>query len=207
MQNDNTLSLLEQEQIFGDLCMIASDAGRALQLTSELKRMSPDGHISYMEQVGKRMAARHEKRTGKRTSLTLTEEEKAAYRNAVDEKQREAIDKEVAARFADETKDLSLLDRIRNWRYFAMLGNPRTHFRNMIGNTLMLPVTRVKDSINTLFQLADVARGKMSADDRTTTFITHVDDMTKAYVADQLKKALPTMQGVSSKYIEEAVKD
>ena len=206
MQNDGTLSLLEQERIFGDLCMISSDAGRALQLVSELKNMTPEGHISYIEQVGKRMSERHNRRTGQDVNLTLTQEEKDAYHNAVTDEQRKAIDKEVSARWSEETSKLGILDRIRNWRYFAMLGNPRTHFRNMIGNTLMLPITRSKDFINTAYQLADIARGKMSTEDRTTTFFTRADAQTKEWVAERLKAALPVMQGISTKYIEEAVK-
>ncbi len=206
MQNDNTLSVIEQERIFGDLCLISSDAGRALQLVSELKNMTPEGHIEYIEQVGRKIGERHQRRTGKPTNIELTDEEKDAYRKATTKEEVDEIDKEVATRWAEETRNLGILDKIRNWRYFAMLGNPRTHFRNMIGNTLMFPIARAKDSVNTLYQLADVARGKMTQADRTTTFFTTADAQTREYVAAELKKALPVMQGVSTKYIEEATK-
>ena len=200
---DNGLTDLEREQIFGDMCIIASDAGRALQLASQLKYMTADGHIAYMEQVARRMEDRYQKRTKKRVRLELTEEEKAAYKGAVTEEERGEIDKKVGERFADETSDLTFLDRVRNWRYFSMLGNPRTHFRNMVGNALMNPVARVKDTINAGYQ----ALAGIDQSERTTVAITgRVDADVKDWVEDQLQQALPIMQGVSSKYLEEAQK-
>ena len=197
---DSGLTAAEREKIFGDLCIIAGDSGRALQLTAQLKRMTPEGHIEYIEQVGKRMADRFEKRTKKRVNLKLTEEEKDAYRRAITEDQRKEVDKKVGERFAEATSDLSFLDRVRNWRYFAMLGNPRTHFRNMVGNALMRPAARIKDFNNAWLQAAF----KVDKSDRTTTPWTgRVDAQTKEFVEDELKKALPIMQGVSTKYLEE----
>ena len=201
MQDPNTdLTDQEREQIFGDMVIIASDAGRALQLATELKRMTPDGHIAYIEQVGKRMEDRYNKRTGKRTHLELTQEEKDKYHRAVTQEQREEVDKEVGKRWAEETSDLTLLDRIRNWRYFSMLGNPRTHFRNMVGNVLMNPIARMKDTVNAGLQ---VAFGIDRSERTSAAWTGRVDDATKAWVNERLKEALPVMQGVSSKYMEE----
>lgn len=197
------LTAIEREQIFGDMCIIASDAGRALQAATMLKRMTADGHIAYIEQVGNRMAERFEKRTKKRVNLKLTEDEKERYRSAVTEEQRQEIDKEVSERFSEATSELTLYDRIRNWRYFSMLGNPRTHFRNIVGNTLMRPVARLKDTINAGLQAAF----RVEQADRTTSAWTgRIDAATKAFVEDQLRLALPTMQGVSSKYADEMAK-
>lgn len=197
---DADLTDQEREQIFGDMVIIASDAGRALQLATELKRMTPDGHIAYIEQVGKRMEDRYNKRTGKRTHLELTQEEKDKYRRAVTQEQREEVDKEVGKRWAEETSDLTLLDRIRNWRYFSMLGNPRTHFRNMVGNALMNPIARMKDTVNAGLQ---AAFGVDRSERTSAAWTGRVDDATKAWVNERLKEALPVMQGVSSKYTEE----
>ena len=199
----NGLTDLQREQIFGDMCIIASDSGRALQLASQLKHMTADGHIAYIEQVGKRMADRYQKRTGKRTNLKLTEEEIDRYKKAITEEERNEIDKDVGKRFAEETSELTFLDRVRNWRYFSMLGNPRTHFRNMIGNALMNPIARAKDTINAGYQSLF---GIDKADRTTAAWTGRVSDEVKAFVEQQLEENLPQMQGVSSKYIEEAMK-
>jgi len=194
-----SLSDIEREQLVNDMCLVASDAGRALQLMNEIKRSTPEGHIDYMEKSGKRMAQKYEKHTGKPTNLSLTAEEKQAYRDAKTPEERQEIDKYVAKRWSQETSDLPLLDKLRNWRYFSMLGNARTHFRNMVGNAMMYPVVRVKDAINTGYQrLFNVAQ-----EDRTTTALpVRMDEQTRAYVKAAEREALPIMQGVSAKYIE-----
>lgn len=207
MWEDGTMTNEDRERVVSDICILETDSGRATQLASVIKKMTPDGHINYMEQVGKRMASRAEKRTGKPVSLTLTEEEKQAYRNAKTQEERDLIDEEVTERFGKETVDLTWRDKMRNWRYFSMLANARTHFRNITGNVLMTPVTRFKDVINTAYQAIDVKRGSgkhptLTQADRTTAAITRADGQTKAYTETLLKEALPIMQGVSSKYIE-----
>lgn len=208
---NNTLTDQERENIVSDLCILATDSGRAVQLIGALKNRTTEGHIGYVEQVGKRMASKYEKRTGKPTNLTLTEEEKAEYRKATTKQERDDIDLKVSKRWGEETSDLTFVEKLRNWRYFSMLANARTHFRNIAGNTLMIPIVRAKDAINTLYQGIDVRRNSdkvptLSQADRTTSGITRTDAQTRAYVEGQLKAALPIMQGVSSKYIESAHK-
>lgn len=39
-----------------------------------------------------------------------------------------------------------------SWRYLAMLGNPRTHIRNIIGNTTHYMVTNIKDGLGALIE-------------------------------------------------------
>ena len=208
MQNDDTMTDAEKQGVVSDLCILATDSGRASQLISAIKRMTPDGHIIYMEQVGKRMSSRYEKRTGKIADLKLTEEEKAAYRKAKTQEERDLIDDDVTKRFGEETSDLTWRERMRNWRYFAMLANARTHFRNITGNVLMYPNMRIKDFVNTAYQAIDVRRNSdkhpaLTQADRTTTFVTkRADAQTREYVERLTKEAMPIMQGVSSKYIE-----
>lgn len=39
-------------------------------------------------------------------------------------------------------------DKINAWRYLSMLGNPRTHIRNIVGNAVFAPVRMVKDTLS-----------------------------------------------------------
>lgn len=43
----------------------------------------------------------------------------------------------------------TLADKINAWRYLAMLSNPKTHIRNMVGNSVMRSVSAVKRGIQT----------------------------------------------------------
>ena len=43
--------------------------------------------------------------------------------------------------------DATWYEKLNNFRYLAMLGNPRTHVRNIVGNALFTPVREVKNII------------------------------------------------------------
>ena len=46
----------------------------------------------------------------------------------------------------------SFMDKWNAWRYIAMLGNTRTHIRNLVGNTLFGGVTRIKNDVGALVE-------------------------------------------------------
>ena len=46
------------------------------------------------------------------------------------------------------------MDKWNAWRYMAMLGNPRTHVRNIVGNAGFAPVVAVKDLTATAIEAA-----------------------------------------------------
>jgi len=55
---------------------------------------------------------------------------------------------EAYARLAEKLgEEGTFLDKWNSWRYLAMLGNTRTHIRNIIGNTLFGTVTNLKDAL------------------------------------------------------------
>lgn len=212
MQTDDSLTDEERAQIISDVCILSTDSGRATQLASVIKKMTPEGYIQHMEHVAKRMESQYEKRTNKPVDLSLTEEEKERYRQAKTPEERNAVDLDVSKRIGEQTSDLTWREKMRNWRYFSMLANARTHLRNITGNTMMVPIVRLKDTINAGLQVWDTKRSsdkmpKLSQQDRTTTAITkRADAQTRTYVENELNRALPIMQGVSSKYIESAHK-
>lgn len=80
------------------------------------------------------------------------------------ENSRDRVEKEkqIYAIMASATK-AGFMDKVNAWRYFAMLGNTRTHARNIIGNEAMGLVTGAKDVTATLIEHA-VIRDK---NDRT----------------------------------------
>lgn len=80
------------------------------------------------------------------------------------ENSRDRVEKEkqIYAIMASATK-AGFVDKVNAWRYFAMLGNTRTHARNIIGNEAMGLVTGAKDVTATLIEHA-VIRDK---NDRT----------------------------------------
>lgn len=68
----------------------------------------------------------------------------------------------------------TFMDKWNAWRYFAMLGNTRTHIRNIFGNLLFGSVTDIKDSV---VAGLESAYQKINPDyERTTSVINRVTD-------------------------------
>lgn len=73
----------------------------------------------------------------------------------VDSKARAELESQVYSRIANELGGKrSLAQKWDAWRYLAMLGNTRTHVRNMLGNSTQYMLTEVKDNIGALMESA-----------------------------------------------------
>jgi len=59
---------------------------------------------------------------------------------------RDAVKEKILQNVADQVPS-TWLDKWNAWRYLSMLGNPRTHIRNIAGNAGFLPVRKIKDAI------------------------------------------------------------
>lgn len=56
--------------------------------------------------------------------------------------------------------DATWYEKLNNFRYLAMLGNPRTHVRNIVGNAFFVPVRAVKNTI--AYGLENLADSKVN---------------------------------------------
>lgn len=63
----------------------------------------------------------------------------------------------------------TLRDKWDAWRYLAMLGNPKTHIRNILGNTTHYMVTEAKDNLAALIESA------VGAEERTKAVLSLAD--------------------------------
>lgn len=157
------------ERVLADLCLAAQSAGRTLQAFSLLKKMSPAGQLHFVEQTVARVNEKFESYgfMGKKSfKFEITDAEKSALLNARTPDEIKAAENTIMKRLA-ESMPLSLSERLNTWRYVAMLGNPKTHFRNIVGNMLMSALTNEKNIIGTALEKIDVSRGKMSTGERT----------------------------------------
>nr|DAL19034.1 MAG TPA_asm: hypothetical protein [Caudoviricetes sp.] len=71
-----------------------------------------------------------------------------------DSKARRELEMSAYSRLAQYMPAKSFGDKVNNIRYLCMLGNTRTHGRNILGNILMNTVVRTKDNVAGLMQLA-----------------------------------------------------
>lgn len=70
-----------------------------------------------------------------------------------DSRERYDLEMSVYGRMANYMPARGFADRLNNIRYLCMLGNSRTHIRNLMGNVMMGTVTRAKDNVAGVMQL------------------------------------------------------
>lgn len=71
-----------------------------------------------------------------------------------DSKERYELEESVYARLAQYLPEKTFGEKMNSIRYLAMLGNTRTHIKNIMGNVSMNVVVRAKDNVSGVMQLA-----------------------------------------------------
>lgn len=171
-------TLLSSASAVGDVetasrlsAQIAAEAtalGRAVNAFRLLKRTTPEGRLYYLRRcIDKINQEAYD--NGKDYTVNLNGELAQALLGAETE---EEIDAALGPIYDDIASQIppTIADRINAWRYLCMLGNPRTHLRNIIGNVVFGQAVKARDSVSALLQGA-ILRGD-KADLRTRTFRT-----------------------------------
>ena len=83
--------------------------------------------------------------------LEIPQELQQEFFNAKTEEERQETREKIMNNLVEQTPN-TWLDKINSWRYLAMLGNPRTHIRNIIGNALFAPVVSTKNVVATALE-------------------------------------------------------
>lgn len=145
---DNAVNKGDMETAMNILNKIVTqqrNAAQAVQATRILKKLSPE---ALLYQVSRSVANIQEelkrRYKDKAPKLKINEEYAEEFLNAKTEKERDAASEKL---FRDIGRQVptTFRDRWNAWRYLAMLMNPRTHIRNIVGNAGFAPVVFVKD--------------------------------------------------------------
>ena len=86
-------------------------------------------------------------------------------------KKRVELESKAYSLLADEVcGKASFMDKWNSWRYLAMLGNTKTHIKNMLGNVAMSATSGIKNNVAAMLEgaLAKVSGGKI---DRTKSVL------------------------------------
>lgn len=187
-------------------------AAQALQATRILKKLSPETQLYQAQQSVNNLQEDLNKKYGdaKSPKLKIDEELAKRFMTARDQDARDAVMKEI---YRDIGKQLpsTFMDKWNAWRYLAMLGNARTHGRNIIGNAMFAPVVAAKNLTATAIEsmVSRVSGGKL----QRTKSIAMDQKLLKAAWYDYDKVAETAMDGGkysdmanANKYIEEGRK-
>ncbi len=130
-------------QISAELAHLATLAGQTVQAFSLLRKMDGLGRVVYVQQEIDRV---NRKLIKKGISLKAPKDLMYELGATKDENRQAEISDQIFQNLADQMP-VTMLEKLNEWRYLAMLGNPKTHLRNMFGNGVFLPVVRFKDVI------------------------------------------------------------
>ena len=136
-------------QIYSDIAAELTYAGQLGQANAILKGVSPTAKAEAFKKTLAKIA--------KDANTSLTEEEITdyvnRYRAAESDADRDAVMDEAISQIAKQSPT-TLREAFTALRYLNMLGNFKTQGRNLIGNTGMYLVTRAKNRIKALEQVA-----------------------------------------------------
>lgn len=122
---------------------LGTELGQAVQVLSIINRLTPEGQLRVLHRTIDRLKARNVKGADK---LNLTEEQINKILNSKDKTELNKNVTEVVEQLADKLPS-TLSEKLNSWRYLSMLGNPKTHIRNLVSNSAMLGTSSVKNLI------------------------------------------------------------
>ena len=186
-------------KIAADLANIATQAGQTVQACMLIKQMSPDCQLYSLEQSVEKMKREFENKrkfvSGEKRKIDLKINEELAQKllNAKTEDERRAVMDEILQDIANQIPS-TLKDKWDSWRYLSMLGNPRTHIRNIGGNAVFMLPVKVKNAVGWVLEKT------ISKDKRTKSLKSTKDS--KNFAAADYAKMKDIIQGSSGKYEE-----
>lgn len=140
--------------------------GQGVQALRLLKKATKEGRVYYIRKSVEYVKQELQGRMGDRAKdISIPDE---LIQNYMDAQGKAAEDEALDAIYTNVAEQIppTLNDRITAWRYFAMLGNPKTHLKNMLGNLLFGGVYKGSNQVSALMQKALLAE-----QDRTRSFI------------------------------------
>lgn len=138
-------------------------AAQALQATRILKKLSPETQLYQAQRSIASLQEELNERYGEKGApeLVIDKDLAEAYLKAKEQEERDAILRDI---YRDIGRQMPsrFMDKWNAWRYLAMLGNPRTHVRNIVGNAGFAPVVAAKNVTATGIEamVNFVSRGK-----------------------------------------------
>ena len=150
--------------VLSDMVRHQRNAAQALQATRILKQLSPETQLYQAQRSIENLQTELNKEYGDDKAPELKIDQKLAeqFMKAADQAERDAV---LANIYRDIGKQMPsrFKDKWNAWRYLAMLGNVRTHVRNVVGNAGFVPVVAAKDVVATGIEKAAyrLSGGKM----------------------------------------------
>lgn len=176
------LQLKGDAEKFSNLVQYAATLGttdaQALQMMSVIKKMNPMSQLETLQKLIQKEQSKGNKiYDGVKINQELVKKvlDTQNANGEVNQDQFYEAMEDLKNDIAKQMKSTAI-DKVNSFRYLAMLGNPKTHIRNVVGNGFMFGLQSFKDVIGTVGEVAyDTtlkATGKEGMQERTKTFKT-----------------------------------
>ena len=143
-QND----MVTAKDLIENISIMGTELGQATQALSVIKRLTPEGQLEMLTKVIQRAKAKgNTAYDDVEITPEMVEKILKTYKQDGTWNQSELDDavESVKQDIADQLK-VSAKDKINEWRYLSMLGNAKTHLRNIISNIAMKGTLAVKNA-------------------------------------------------------------
>lgn len=139
-------------RLAAEIAAEATRMGQGLQALRLLKKTTKEGKAYYIRKTVENIRKEAANRTKKDVSgITVDEGLMQKFLVATTKEEEDAA---LDAVYLDVARKVpaNWTDRANAWRYFAMLSNPRTHFRNVLGNVIWGGLLKGTNTVSTGLQ-------------------------------------------------------
>lgn len=207
-------------QIVADVTILGTELGQAVQAMSMISRLSPAGQLMYLERAVKRINEKQQtkrKKPSKKKKTGLDKVMDEGKVGDVDIKITDEMKKEILSAKTPEELEIAVTrvkeqiaaqlpveasEKLSEWRYLAMLGNPKTHIRNTAGNSMMTASYEMKNLYQRIIETAFDSK----LDERTKTF-KKATDVVKAFAEDMVEENRDMLTGNGYTNIQSELKN
>lgn len=146
----------KMDGIVEDAVAIASDAGRALQAMNLFKATTPQGRVACVMRGVEQIKKQND------VDITVPDELIDKLKTTNDAAELQKVKNEISNAVWNQVPP-NFVDRLNALRYLSMLGNPKTHIRNIIGSAIFYPVKGIRNVIATGLEKAILKEGGSKA--------------------------------------------
>lgn len=178
------------------LSLMLNETGRTLSAARMLLRATPQGRLRIATKLADNLTERNMK-TGKGGEVTLPKENADEIIDAKTPEQIEEANLKAQTALWNQVP-ATWKEKADSWRYMAMLTNPKTHIRNVIGNIMFAFPRAIKNALGDSMESVAQKAGKIEQGERTKAFLPGKEsiDFGKADFA----KMKTTLRGQSAKF-------
>ena len=139
-------------KILTEITTTVRNAAQTVQANRILKQLSPENRLYAIRKQLDALQQDLDSRYGdKAPQIDMNSTLVLNYLSARGDKDIRSAEKALYQNIASQLPN-TFLDKWNSWRYLSMLGNMRTHIRNIAGNVGFVPVRATKDTIAALIE-------------------------------------------------------